>query len=154
MLENDFDSLLVPLGLAGAYIASREGGILVRAGAFDDEAFSGLQSSPEGYFPWLSTKPCEIASMWEFLEGKDLPQSAAQGEAHVCLMRPLGMLIGVAGYVLPLGRADREKMALESYHRSKRIAETIDEFAKIHEQELTDRSNRSRVSRARHERGG
>lgn len=132
---------LAPLELVGAYIATHQGHILVQAGSFEDKLLWGLKNSPDAHTPWLPLEKAEIVSMWDFLEEKILPQSACHGDATVYLMKPLGRFFALAASVVPFQNVvDKKQRALEMHSKSARVGRTFDDFVKIYNTELTNRS--------------
>ena len=117
MTRETLSEFLVEHGLVFGLLADDSGAVLARAGLFDDPDFHWLSRVDP---PWIPTTPDQIRYMIEWLEGKLLPQLAAQGDAVVLLMRPLGKFFAVFG-VRSSGRD-----AIGAYRHSKVVSSSLE----------------------------
>jgi hypothetical protein len=104
-------------GLAFGLLANASGVVLARAGDFDAPDFHGLRQCEPTCIP---TTPEQIRFMFEWLDGKILPQMVSQGSACVLLMRPQGRLLAVFG----VRSAARDVIRL--YHHSKVVSASLE----------------------------
>ncbi len=118
-IEAEISRLLNDHCLEGALIAESSGRMLVNVGSFAHDKLKWLCVSPEGYRPWIPQTPEDIAAANADLEGKILPQMAAQGDATAYFMRPAPGYYAVAASVHPRGGVR------EDWEAAKRIAEAF-----------------------------
>lgn len=117
MTPEALSEFLIEHGLVFGLLADESGAVLARAGDFDVPDFHWLGRVDP---PWIPTTADQIRYMIEWLDGQLLPHMAAQGDAVVLLMRPLGRLFAVFG----IRSAGRD--VAWCYHHSKIVNSSLE----------------------------